>query len=516
MHKQLCDLKTNKAKGLDNISPLFLKIAAPVIAQPLCHVLNCSVQSGIFPSQWKLAKVTPLHKKGPTDCMGNFRPISILCTLSKILERHVHNHLYNYLMTENLLHPSQSGFRPNHSCETALAHMTDAWINALDKGNMVGTLFIDLRKAFDSVDHSLLLKKLSIYGCSEPSMEWFKSYLTNRWQCVDIKNVHSEYEPVSCGVPQGSILGPLLFLLFVNDLSLCLSHCTASLYADDSTAYVFGQDLKAIEEKLNVDARNISKWCSENKLDINVQKTKCMLITTPQRRATMASTNLAIYINNEVVPNSNCEKLLGVHVHNSFDWSEQVSYVCKCINFRLRVFKQISKFLTPQARTIYCNSYVLPYLDYCNTVWGNTTQSNILKVFRLQKYASRLTFDNFESRSAELMEKLNWLPLHYRIEYNKLIMMFKALNNTAPMYISDMFKYNTNPVYSLRSASAEKLFLPKPHSEILRKGLSYSGPKLWNSLPKNMKNCNSLCQFKNLLYVHLNNLWHVECVDDFM
>jgi len=470
-------------------------------------VLNCSINSGIFPHQWKLAKVSPLYKKGPKDCIENYRPISVLCTLSKILERHVHDHLYNYLIAENLLHPSQSGFRPHHSCETALSHMTDAWINALDKGNMVGTLLVDLRKAFDSVHHGMLLEKLSIYGCSEQSMKWFQSYLTERFQCVSLKNTYSEYMPVSCGVPQGSIIGPLMFILFVNDLPLCFSHCNAGLYADDTSAYVIDKDLKTIEEKLNVDAMNVFQWCNENKLRINVNKTKCMLITTPQRRATLANTELTIYINNEVVPHSNSEKLLGVFVTSSLDWSEHIAYVCKCINYRLYIFKKIKPFLTLKARIIYCNSYILPYLDYCNSVWGNTTQGNILKVFRLQKYASRLIFDDFESKSATLMGQLKWLPLKYRIDFSKLIMVFKSLNNKAPIYLSNMFKYNSNPVYSLRSQPADMLYVPKPHCEILRKCLSYSGAKLWNLLPKGIRNCRYLDQFKTCVFHYFCNMW---------
>ena len=197
---------------------------------------------------------------------------------------------------------------------------------------------------------------------------------------MNIRNAHSGYKSVTCGVPQGSILGPLLFILFTNDMPHCLKHCNASMYADDSTVYVIGKDVKLIESILNADANNVFKWCSENKLYINVEKTKCMLLTTPQKRASQTSTDLAVRINNKAVPNSNCEQVLGMYIHCSLDWGEHVSYLCKCINYRLCVLRKIRKCLSVEARAIYCNSYVLPYLDYCSTIWGNTTEYNLQKL----------------------------------------------------------------------------------------------------------------------------------------
>jgi hypothetical protein len=202
--KQLSDLPAKKAKGIDDIGPYFIKLAAPVISESLCHIFNCSIMSCMFPDIWKVARVTALHKKGPKDCLDNYRPISILCTLSKILERHVHKHMYGYLMSNNLLHPSQSGFRTKHSCATTLTNMTEKWLTAFDEGKFVGVILVDLRKAFDSVNHSLLLEKLKLYGCSYDSLHWFSSYLMNRSQYVSLGNVQSDHCDGKCGVPQGS------------------------------------------------------------------------------------------------------------------------------------------------------------------------------------------------------------------------------------------------------------------------------------------------------------------------
>ena len=164
-------------------------------------------------------------------------------------------------------------------------------------------------------------------------------------------------------------------------------------------------------------------------------------------------------------------------------------------------------YLSVKARTIYCNSYVLPYLDYCCTIWGNTTQGNILKVYRLQKYAARLIFDDFVSSSSVLIKRLNWLPFHLRIEYNKLILMFKALNGQAPDYLSNLFKFQDAQRYSTRSSATQFLCIPKVRTELYKKSLTFSGAKVWNNLPNNMKNCQSLNEFKLLCFRHLNQQW---------
>ena len=215
-------LDPSKATGLDGLGPRVIKLAANIIAPFIASLINKSITSGTFPNQLKCAKVFPIFKGGSKSDPSNYRPISILPTISKIFEKHVNKHLMNYLNTYKLIHESQSGFRQKHSCQTALIKLIDQWMSSIDKGDLVGSLFIDFRKAFDVVDHEILMKKLALYKLSETSLTWFKSYLSQRKQAVYGRQEHSDFIQITSGVPQGSILGPTLSLLFLNDLTLFL------------------------------------------------------------------------------------------------------------------------------------------------------------------------------------------------------------------------------------------------------------------------------------------------------
>ena len=245
VYRALMALRSDKSTGADKISARLLKAGAPAITVSVTTLINKSIVSGTFPTLWKLAKITPIHKKGPTENKGNYRQISILCALSKILGRHVHDIMYTYLMSHNMLHEGQSGFRAKHSCETALNHMVHEWAAAIEKGLMNGIVLLGLRKAFNLVNHTILLDKLAIYGCSQQSMRWFSSYLSERKQFVLCKGKQSEQSEITTGVPQGSILGPMFFIVFTNDMPM--SKRTISnmdMYADDSTISACGKKVQ--------------------------------------------------------------------------------------------------------------------------------------------------------------------------------------------------------------------------------------------------------------------------------
>ena len=297
-----------RATGLDQISNKVLKLAAPIIYRQLTDLFNLSVRSGVFPVDWKLAEVSPIYKTGERIDPNNYRPISVLSTIARIFEKVMYEQFYDYLSRKNILDPRQSGFRSLHSTVTALLDLTNQWCFNIDRGLINGVLFLDLKKAFDTVDHNLLLIKLEYVGVRGQTLEWLKSYLSNRSQAVFINGVLSEHEQIKCGVPQGSILGPLLFFIYINDLSSIIGIATTRMYADDTNLTFTACNIPELQEQMSVDIQCLKNWLIANKLTLNVIKTEFMLVGSRQRIATMT------FLNGISLNRVNCSKCLGVKI----------------------------------------------------------------------------------------------------------------------------------------------------------------------------------------------------------
>ena len=497
--KFLSTIDINKATGSDMIGPRLLKVAAPYIADEVTFICNHSIINSVFPSKWKEAKVTPLFKNGPHEEVNNYRPISILPVLSKVLEKHVHESLSEFLHTYNLLHKTQSGFRTQHSCETALVNMIDLWMNAIDSGKMVGVVLVDFKKAFDLVDHQILIDKLKIYGIKGEALSWFNTYLTNRKQQVAINNCKSDFKQISYGVPQGSILGPLLFLLFINDLPLYTSNVFTDLYADDTTLYDVQDSMEQIENNLQSSLNNLQIWCRSNGMILNSSKTKVMLVTTYQKRQRLTNDQFDLTYNKESLNMISNDKILGVFVDNNLTWSNHIKHLTKKIASSIWLLSKIKKFLSQAHRVQFYKSYIQPHIDFCNIVWGSSSESNKLKIFRLQKRACKVILDYNVDDSIEAMNSLKIMSIYDRLYLRKAKFMFKVYNNIAPAYISENFtlRNNENTNIQLRSSSAGCFIPPKPRTECFKQSLRYSGCLIWNSLPEEVKNAQTISTFHN-------------------
>ena len=284
--KMIGNLPSGKATGPDDINVRILKLVASVLCEPLTRLFNLSLEKGCFPSKWKIARVTPLHKDGARDNRDNYRPISVLSVLSKLLEKHVARSFMDYLLQNGLLYEMQSAFRQGHSTESALISLTDQILLSLDQDKVTGMVFVDFRKAFDVVDHQLLMTKLRLYRVSDSALSWFRSYLTDRQQFVTIDGKRSDSLMIRQGVPQGSVLEPVLFLLFVNDIPLHLSGLSVDIYADDTTvmASAHFSDIQSLTRRLDSDLDAVNEWASSNRLFINKAKTKSLLVTGKRLR----------------------------------------------------------------------------------------------------------------------------------------------------------------------------------------------------------------------------------------
>ena len=272
----LSKLCKSKATGLDNISTRLLCNCSDLIAESICAIFNCSINSGVLPNEWKFSKLIPLFKQGERRDLNNYRPISITPIVAKVFERIIYDQVYTYLMDNSLLSNCQSGFRTLHSTVTALLEATNNWSYNIDQGNVNAVVFLDLKKAFDTVDHAILLSKLSVYGLGGRVGSWFGSYLHNRKQKCYVNGHLSSYRFLPCGIPQGTILGPLLFQIYINDLPNCLTHSRPRMYADDTNLTFASNNVCDIDYKLNEDLDNVNKWLIANKLTL---KTKIKYVT---------------------------------------------------------------------------------------------------------------------------------------------------------------------------------------------------------------------------------------------
>ena len=349
------------------------------------------------------------------------------------------------------------------------------------------------------MDHQILIKKLEIYGLKADTLLWFNTYLSNRKQQVAINNRTSEFKHISCGVPQGSILGPLLFLLFINDLPLYTSNVCTDLYADDTTLYDVQNSMEQIESNIQIALDNLHVWCRENGMIINSLKTKVMLVTTNQKRQRLENEKLDLKFNNETLNTISNDKILGVFVDKNLNWTDHIKHLTKKINASIWLLSKIKKYLSQEHRIQFYKSYIQPHIDFCSIVWGSSSESNKCKIFKLQKRACKVILDYRVDNSTEAMQSLKIMSIYDRLYLRKAKFMFKIFNNTAPVYISENFtlRNNVNTSINLRSSAAACFIPPKPRTEYYKHSLRYSGCLVWNSLPEEVKKAQTIDTFHN-------------------
>ena len=350
-----------KSVGPHSIPIKFLKIVADIVAIPLCNIINLSFAQGIFPEMLKIAKVIALFKSGSTEEMNNYRPISLLPIFDKIIEKLMHKQLYKFLEDHNILFKNQFGFRKKCSTAHSLIEITEKIKESIDSGKFGCGIFIDLKKAFDTVNHKILLQKLEHYGVRGSILKWFESYLTNRKQYVFYNGVSSDMKTITCGVPQGSVLGPLLFLLYINDLPNISTKLIFFLFADDTNIYYESNDLKSLEKIVNQELKKLSLWLNLNRLALNVSKTNFVIFRSHQK---MPDHNVTLLMNNKALQQKDHVKYLGVLLDQHLDWKYQIKNVALKVSRGLGIIAKLKPFLKEKLiRTIYF-SVVYSHLYY--------------------------------------------------------------------------------------------------------------------------------------------------------
>ena len=365
--KAMSKFKSSQGFGMDNISSFFLKKRMPIFGNGLCQIFNMSLSTGKFPDSWKAARVAPIYKDGSSSENSNYRPISVLPVVSRLFEKLMYDQLYTYLSNNHLLFTGQSGFRRFHSVLTSLLKCSNDWYLNLDKGHYTSVTFIDHKKAFDTVDHQILLQKLRVYGLAGKEISWFQSYLDNRKQCCKVNGHMSKQENIHFGVPQGSCLGPLLFLIYINDLPLALDSSNVNMYADDTSIYYSSKSISSINNAVNNDLQPLKSWLEENKLSLNVAKTQSILIGSRYKiRAVEQPDNQkpSLHIGDEAISIITSTKYLGVQVDQFLNWDEHLVTITKKVSRSLGMLRYAKRYLPLVTVQAMYKSLIEPHFRY--------------------------------------------------------------------------------------------------------------------------------------------------------
>lgn len=488
----LQSLNTNKAEGLDSIPAKLVQTCAIQLSFPLTYIFNLCIKSSTVPKGMKVAKVLPLYKsKGSRSSCNSYRPISILPVFSKVFEKIINLQLQNHLQLHNIISPTQYGFQRNKGTLDALIQFANQSLAALNYSNVILGIFIDFSKAFDTIDHQILLKKLKAYNFSSKTVQLFESYLSNRTQCVKISNVYSCPLNIRCGVPQGSILGPTLFLLYINDLVKHSKIFNTILFADDTNLFFTSKNLNYDIDLINDSLDLVKKWCFSNKLTLNVDKTNYLIIKNPQNKFELCK---EIKMDGSPIAHADYIKFLGITIDKSLNWSAHINNLRSQLHKTVGLIYYASGFLPVNVLLMLYNSLINSKIIYCLEAWGNAPNIYLNKILVIQKRIIKIIYHKKPTyHSAELFKRAKILPIH---ELYKLRICLLAHTSFYTHYNSIVSPYPTRH-------SQLSLPLPKSTSAAGHRQVSYQMSDAWNSLPREIRMIDSKVNFKMALKQHL-------------
>ena len=503
VRRLILSLKNKTSCSVDQLDNHSVKLAADYIAKPLHHVINLSIMQQKFPSCWKFSKIVPLHKKKSQLKKEHYRPVAILSPLSKILEKVIYQQIYGYFSRNNLFDPSLHGYREHRSTMTALLTLYDKWVLAASRGQLTGVVLADLSAAFDLVDPSLLVKKLEIYGFKEDAITLLTSYLTGRYQAVWIDHVYSEFREHSIGVPQGSNLGPLLFLIFFNDLPTFLDE-EIECFADDSTLSSSKEIPVEIERCLSQDCQSFSQWMAENKFKLNVEKTNFLLVGTSKRLQRTGKVSVRMDGTELKECENGKECLLGVYIQRDLKWAAQVDSLCGKLKVRLAGGAKLRRVMSFSAKKMVMDGVFTSVLSYCLPLFGGCNTGEIISLQTLQNRAARIVLNlPPQSNRNRMFDSLGWLTVRQLIVYYSLITIHRIRAPGQPEYLAKNLLNENHNGYIIVKNNGLQLY---------RNSFMFRAPIQWNRLPVGIRKEEKLKSFK----INLSN-WiqkNIERFDD--
>ena len=416
----------------------------------------------------------------------------------------MYNKLYTYLTENNILFNLQFGFRCQHSTEHAIVELVDKILNGFSEEKYTPGVFIDLSKAFDTVDHQIFLKKLSLYGVKGKSLEWFESYLSERKQYIEVEGQKTYFLNITCGVPQGSILGPLLFLLYINDLCKASNIITPIMFADDTNLFYSNKNIKILFKEINIELKNIAEWLRANKLSINIDKTNFILFHNNRDKDHLPLKLPTLCINDVPIKQVVSTKFLGVQIDENINWTHHITLTENKLAKQLGLLYKAKPFLNRKSMINLYFSFIHTYINYGNIAWASTTKTKLKKIYSQQNQAIKTVFnEDILSPSKELFYELRTLNIYKLNIFQNLVFIFKTRNGINPDIFSNKFQ-NIEHKYPTRF-SDNNYYVPQTRRNFLRFAISSRAPSFWNKiLPRYMKDFDSLPRFKNKLKDFLN------------
>jgi len=506
---ELCEiirsLNIKKSCGEDGFRPQLVKENMSLLCEPLLYMFNLSLVSGVVPNKLKIAKIIPIFKKGDERLPCNYRPISLLSIFEKILEILVHRRLSSFFLKHNILYKHQFGFRKNHSSSLALLEIIDTCYQNLDQSKKMLGIYFDLQKAFDTVDHSILLHKLYNYGVRGLMYNWIKDYLTDRKQFTVVNNVPSDIGSISCGVPQGSVLGPLLFLIYINDISKSVPCDSLKLFADDTNLFVFGSTLSAIENEANIHLKKLESWFIKNRLSLNIDKTCYTLFGLKCDES--IDNPLKLFINSQQITKASSSKYLGVIIGDSLNWSEHINYVYKKLIKFTSIFYKLRNHLPEPCLTKLYYAFVHPHLLYGLEVYGNTTKTKLDKLCKLNNKILRILLrKRLKTPIKNLYATMNTLPIPILHEMLLLIFVHKFVFHAGllPDIFQNYFTKN-NIIHDHHTRKKNEFHIFCVRSRFGQRCTAHRACIFWNNLPEHLKNISSPVIFKKEIRLYLMN-----------
>ena len=499
VEKIIRNLKDSSA-GWDSIDAKVVKQTYIGFLSPLTHIMNLSLSTGIVPMELKVARVTPIFKSGEVNVFTNYRPVSVLPLFSKILERLMYNRLLDFINRNKILYEYQFGFRSNHSPNLALIVLVDRISKALADDDFVLGVFLDFSKAFDTVDHNILFKKLEFYGIRGVALNWFQSYLYQREQFVEYNGVQSSRKQIVCGVPQGSILGPLLFLLYINDLSNASKKVFSLLFADDSNMFLSGKNPDDLVADMCIEMSYVVDWLRLNKLSLNLKKTHFMLFKRPKIKAKITKD---LIIANVKIDQVGHTKFLGVIIDECLDFKKQIKYVKGKIARGIGVLYKCRPVVdTKIMRTLY-NTFVYPYYTYCVEVWGNSCKSYYDAMVKTQNRALKLIVGaKRRARVTPIYKELKLLKFHEIYVYCVQLFMFKYYHNELPTVFKEMFTLKRD-IHDKSTRQRNELFPPLIKKNPYFRTVRRTGVNTYNYFKSYIDYCVSSSVYKQNLKKHI-------------